>query len=165
MSLRYKQLWYYESCIVAMPTSTSASIVATTGWGLGESWRCWWAHSRTWCIATIIWSCAPLVHVTRVVALVAHHYFSSSFCFVHVVPNPLILPSCNTLAHFWMWIWYVHSIFLGILSKTTLHEVALNYLVPSVPNSFHVVVPRYVPTMAEILKCITYDDHMWATDE
>jgi hypothetical protein len=54
----------------------------------------------------------------------------------------------------------VHKIFLGVLNKTTLNEVALNCLVPSVPNSFLLVVPKHVSTVAKILKFITYDDHM-----
>jgi hypothetical protein len=79
--------------------------------------------------------------VTCVVALVAHHYRRSSFYFVHVVLNPLVLLSSNTLAQLRIWIWYVHNIFFGVLSKSTLHEVALNYSVPNVPNSFLGVVP------------------------
>jgi hypothetical protein len=35
----------------------------------------------------------------------------------------------------------VHNIFFGVLSKRTLDEVTLNYLVPNVLNSFLIVVP------------------------
>jgi hypothetical protein len=89
-----------------------------------------------WCVASISCGCAPLVRVTRVVALVAHHYRRSSFCFVHVVPNPRILPSSNSLAQLRIWIWCVHNIFFGVLSKRTLHEVILNCSVPNVLNRF-----------------------------
>jgi hypothetical protein len=54
----------------------------------------------------------------------------------------------------------VHKIFFVVLSKSTLHEVALNCLVPSVPNSFLCIVPLHVPTVVELLKFIAYDDHM-----
>jgi hypothetical protein len=105
--------------------------------GLEWSWSCWWAYTCCmWCVASISCGCAPLVRVTRVVALVAHHYRRSSFCFVHVVPNPRILPSSNTLAQLRIWIWYVHNIFFGVLSKRTLHEVILNCSVPNVLNRF-----------------------------
>jgi hypothetical protein len=98
--------------------------------------------------------------VARVVALVAHRYCRSSFCFVRVVPNSLLLLSSNTLAHLKIWILYVQNIFFGVLCKSTLREVALNCSVPSVLNSFLLVVPMHVPTVAEILKFITYGDHM-----
>jgi hypothetical protein len=64
------------------------------------------------------------------------------------------------LAQLRIWIWYVHNIFFVVLSKNTLHELALNCLVPSVPNSFLGVVPWHVPTVGELLKFIAYDDHM-----
>jgi hypothetical protein len=54
--------------------------------------------------------------------------------------------------------------FFGVLSKSTLHEVALNCLVPNVPNSFLGVVPWQVPMVVELLKFIAYDDHMSAGD-
>jgi hypothetical protein len=101
--------------------------------------------------------------VTRAKALVAHHYYSSSFCFIHVVPYPL-LPSSNTLTQLMIWIWYVHNIFFGVLSKRTLHEVTLNYLVTNVPSSFLIVVPWHIPLEAELLQFIAYDDHMSAGD-
>jgi hypothetical protein len=111
---------------------------------------------QNWCIASIIWNCAPLVAVARTVALGADHHF------VHVVPNPLIFLSSNTLAHFYIWIWYVHYIFIGVLSKNTLHEVALNCSVPSVLNSFLLIVPWHVPTVEKFSNFITYNDHMCA---
>jgi hypothetical protein len=58
----------------------------------------------------------------------------------------------------------VHIIFFGVLSKRTLHEVTLNCLVPNVPNSFLVVVPWHIPSEAELLQFVTYDDHMCAGD-
>jgi hypothetical protein len=121
--------------------------------GVGRVLKVLMSHiGRSWCVANIIWSCAPLVRVACVVSLVAHHYCRSNFCFVHVVHNPFLLPYSNTLAHLRVWIWYVHNMFFGVLSKSTLHEVTLNCSVPSVPNSFLVVVPWHVPTVGEILK-------------
>jgi hypothetical protein len=54
----------------------------------------------------------------------------------------------------------VHNIFFGVLSKSTLHEVALNCSVPNVPNNFLGIVPWHVPMVAELLQLIAYDDHM-----
>jgi hypothetical protein len=50
------------------------------------------------------------------------------------------------------------TVFFGVLSKRTLHEVTLNCLVPNVPNSFLVVL-CHVPMEAELLQLIAYDDH------
>jgi hypothetical protein len=162
MPYYYKQLWSSESYVGPTPTSVSAS---TSGWGLGWYWSFWWAHtSRRWCVASINCGCAPLVCVTRVEKLVAHHYCSSIFCFIHVVPNPLLLSSSNILAQLRIWIWYVHNIFFGVLSKRTLHEVTLNCFVPNVLHSLLVVVPWHVPMEAELLQFIAYGDHMWAGD-
>jgi hypothetical protein len=61
-----------------------------------------------------------------------------------------------------IWIWYVHTIFFRVLSKRTLHEVTLNYLVPNVMNGFLVVVPWHIPLEAELLQFIAYGDHMCA---
>ena len=138
-------------------TSTSTSIVATAGWGSWGSWRCCCTHTRrAWCVATVICSGASLVGVTRVVALGANDHGWASFRFIHVVPNPLFLPSSNTLAQFWIRIRYVH------FSERTPHEVALNCLVPSAQNRFLLVVFKHVPIVTEISDFITCHDHMCA---
>jgi hypothetical protein len=99
-----------------------------------------------------------------IAALGVDHHSRASFCFVHVNLFLILfffrLPTSWHISGFGSGMYTIVS--LEVFNKTTLHKVVLNCSVPSVPNSFLFVVPRHVPTIAEISNFITYNDHMCA---